>query len=61
MRNFVDIDGVDNSQNDRVWAGDRADTNKKKGGINQRRKISIESNGLVGCLFHEHNVFGDSR
>ena len=35
---FFDIDGVYNSQNDRVWAGDRADANKK-GGIKQRRKF----------------------
>ena len=37
MRNFFDIDGVYNFQNDRVWAGDRADADKK-GGIKQRRK-----------------------
>jgi len=35
---FFDIDGVYNSQNDRVWAVDRADANKK-GGIQQRRKF----------------------
>ena len=35
---FVDIDGVYDSQNDRVWAGDRADANKKCG-IKQRRKF----------------------
>ena len=32
------IDGVYNSQNDRVWAVDRADADKK-GGIKQRRKF----------------------
>ena len=26
---FFDIDGVDNSRNDRMWAVDRADANKK--------------------------------
>ena len=35
---FFDIDGVYNSQNDRVWAVDRADVDKK-GGIKQRRKF----------------------
>ena len=35
---FFDIDGVYNSQNDRVWAVDRADADKK-GGIKQRRKF----------------------
>ena len=27
---FFDIDGIYNSQNDRMWAVDRADTNKKR-------------------------------
>ncbi len=35
---FFDIDGVYNSQNDRVWAVDRADADKK-GGIKQRQKF----------------------
>ena len=35
---FFDIDGVCNSQNDRVWAVDRADADKK-GGIKRRRKF----------------------
>ena len=35
---FLDIDGVYNSQNDRVWTVDRADANEK-GGIQQRRKF----------------------
>ena len=35
---FFDIDGVYNSQNDRVWAVDRADADEK-GGIQQRRKF----------------------
>ena len=35
---FFDIDGVYNSQNDRVWAVDRTDADKK-GGIKQRRKF----------------------
>ena len=34
----LDISGVYNSQNDRMWAVDRADANKK-GGIKQRRKF----------------------
>ena len=40
-----DIDGVYNSQNDRVWAVDRADADKK-GGIKQRRKNSPDLNRL---------------
>ena len=36
---FVDIDGVYNSQNDRMWTVDGADADKK-GGIEQRRKFS---------------------
>ena len=39
MRTFVDIDGLDNTQSDRVWAVDRADADKK-GSIKQRRKFS---------------------
>ena len=39
MTNSVDIDGVENSQSDRMWAGDRDDADKK-GGIKQRRKFS---------------------
>ncbi|CAF2054397.1 unnamed protein product, partial [Rotaria magnacalcarata] len=35
---FFEIDGVYNSQNDRVWAVDRADADEK-GGIQQRRKF----------------------
>ena len=35
---FFDIDNVYNSQNDRVWAVDR-DNVDKKGGIKQRRKF----------------------
>ncbi len=35
---FFDIDGVYNAQNDRVWAVNRADADKK-GGIKQRRKF----------------------
>ncbi|CAF5170766.1 unnamed protein product, partial [Rotaria magnacalcarata] len=35
---FFDIDDVYNSQNDRVWAVDRADADEK-GGIQQRRKF----------------------
>ncbi|CAM4765452.1 unnamed protein product [Rotaria magnacalcarata] len=37
--NFFDIDGVHNSQNDRVWTIDRADADKN-GGIKQKRKFS---------------------
>ncbi|CAF1350541.1 unnamed protein product [Rotaria magnacalcarata] len=35
---FFDIDGIYNSQNDRVWAIDRADADKN-GGIKQKRKF----------------------
>ena len=35
---FFDIDGVCNSQNDRMWAVDPADADEK-GGIQQRRKF----------------------
>ena len=37
---FFDIDDVYNSQNDRVWAVDRADADKK-GGIKQRQKVMV--------------------
>ena len=43
---FFDIDGVYNSQNDRVWAVDRADADKK-GGMKQRRKSPQK---LMVCL-----------
>ena len=35
---FFDIDGLDNSRNDRVWAVNRADANKK-GGVKQRQNF----------------------
>jgi hypothetical protein len=35
---FYDIDGVYNSLNERVWAVDRADTDKRSG-IKQRRRF----------------------
>ena len=35
---FFDIDSVYNSQNDRVWAVDRADADEK-GGIQRKRKF----------------------
>ena len=37
-KKMFDIDGVYNTQNDRVWAVDRADANKN-GGIQRRRKF----------------------
>lgn len=37
-KKFFDIDGVYNSQNDRVWAVDRADADEK-GGIQRKRKF----------------------
>ena len=36
---YFDIDGVYNSQNDRVWTVNHADTDEK-GGVKQRRKHS---------------------
>ena len=50
-----------NSQNDRVWAVDRVDADKK-GGIKQRRKFPWKVMvWLVGCLFQGHNAFAHSR
>ena len=46
---YLDIDGVYNSQNDRVWAVNRVDTSEK-GGLKQRRKHPPLSNGVAGCL-----------
>ena len=48
MRNFDNIDGVDNSQNDRMWAVDRADADKK-GGIKQRRKFPQKVMAWLGA------------
>ena len=56
-KKFFDIDGVYNSQNDRGWAVNRANTDEK-GGIKQRRKFS-QSNGLVGYLFQGCNTLGN--
>ena len=55
---YFDIDGVYNSQNNRVRAVNRADADKK-GGIKQRRKHPPSSNGVAGCLFQGHNTFGN--
>ena len=46
---FFDIDGLDNSQNDRVWAGDHDDANKK-GGIKQRRKFLLKVMVWLGAF-----------
>ena len=50
MRNFFDIDALDNSQNDRVWAVDRADADKK-GGIKQRQKFPQKVMVWLGSCF----------
>ena len=55
---FFDIDGVYNSQNDRVWPVDRADANEK-GGIQQRRKFPQKSNGMTGHLLQGYHTLGD--
>ena len=67
---FFDIDGVYNSQNDRVWVVDRADADEK-GGIQQRRKfpqkamvwLSICSKGITplvilddGTVDHDYYI-----
>ena len=49
VEKFFDIDGVYNSQNDRVWAVDRDDADKK-GGIHHSRKFSQKSNGVAWRL-----------
>ena len=43
---IFDMDGVYNTQNDRVWAVDRADANKN-GGIQRRRKFPEKVKGFV--------------
>ena len=45
---FLDIDGVYNCQNDRVWAVDRADADRK-GGIKQRRKFPQKAMVWLGA------------
>ena len=47
---FFDIDGVYNSQNDRMWAVDRADTIKKDG-IKQKRKVPSKVMVWLGACF----------
>ena len=47
---FFDINGVYNSQNDRVWAVDRADADEK-GGIQQRRKFPQKVMVWLGACF----------
>ena len=36
---LFDIDGIHNSQNERMWAVDRSNADKKEGGIKQKRKF----------------------
>ena len=48
MRSSLDIDGVCNSQNDRMGTVDRADVNKK-GGIKQKRKFSSKTMVCLGA------------
>ena len=55
---YFDIDGVYNSQNDRVWAVNRTDADEK-GGIKQRRKHPRKSNGVAGCLFQGHDALSN--
>ncbi|CAF3257917.1 unnamed protein product [Rotaria socialis] len=48
---FFDIDGVYNSQNDRVWAIGRADADKN-GGIKQKRKFPQKQDGAKPNSHH---------
>ena len=57
---FFDIDGVDNSQNDRVWAVGCADADKKKVASSRDENLPHKVNGLIVCLFQGHNAFGNS-
>ena len=57
---FSDIDGVYNSQNDQMWAVDRADANEK-GSIKQRRKFPSKVMVWLGVCSKGINAFGDSR
>ena len=57
---YFDIDGVYNSQNDRVWAVDRADADKN-GGTQQHRKFPQKVMVLAWCLFQRCNTFGNLR
>ena len=52
---YFAIDGVYKSQNDRVWALNRADADEN-GGVKQRQKHPTSSNGMAECLFQGHNA-----
>ena len=52
---YFDIDGVSNSQNDRVWTVNRADADEKSG-VKQRQKHPPSSNGVARCPFQRDNV-----
>ena len=51
-----DVDVIYNSQNNQMWAVDRADANEK-GWPSTETKIPITSNESVGCLFQGDNTF----
>ena len=55
---FFDIGSVYNSQNDRMWAVNRADANKKRYYLTEI-KLFTESNGLVGRLFQRRKAIAD--
>ena len=57
-KKFFDIDGVYNSQNDRVWAVDRADADGK-GSIQQRRNFPQKVNGVAGRLLQGYHTLSD--
>ena len=55
---MFDIDGVYNTQNDRIWSVNR-DEADEKGGTRQKKKISTEGHGLARCLFKRCISVGD--
>ena len=55
---FFDTDGVDDSQNDRVWVVSRVDADRN-GAIQQRQKFP--RGVMVWRLFNAHNAVGDFR
>ena len=56
---FFDIDGVYNSENERVWTINRADADEGEVVSCRNKSSPRENNGVVGCLLHGSHTLGD--
>ena len=49
VEKMFDLDGIYNSENDRMWAVNREEANRR-GGKKTATKVSTKSYGMVSCM-----------